>query len=136
MPHSTCYFFILKACEEEIRQREADVKIPLTSDLKHSHLAPWTASQAYGCTSAYRSQQKGEKPVTRDYYQLTHEIADQGARRGGSGAQIEPEPSVVPCLTSPPDKRRGRKKKQNTKKEITRCIFAFCFFCKRTKVTH
>lgn len=131
MPHSTCYFFILKACEEEIRQREADVKIPLTSDLKHSHLAPWTASQAYGCASAYRSQQKGEKPVTRDYYQLTHEIADQGARRGGSGAQIEPEPSVVPCLTSPPDKRSGEKKKKKKKNRNNMLHFLlFVFFGK------
>lgn len=37
--NATCYFFSLEAHERQIKQWEADVKIPLTSDLKHSHMA-------------------------------------------------------------------------------------------------
>lgn len=71
------------------------------------------------CAFTYRSQQKGENPVTRDYYQLTHEIrqprGSDGARRDSqrSGAvfyQIEAElvHRVLSCLASPPDKHQGK----------------------------
>lgn len=60
--------------KKQIKKWEADVTIPLTSDLEHSHMAsPWS------CAFTYRSRQKGENPVTRGYYQLSHEIADHGA---------------------------------------------------------
>lgn len=38
----------------------------------------WRPRQC-SCAFTYRSQQKGENAVTRDYYQLTHEIAKHGA---------------------------------------------------------
>lgn len=63
---------------------------------------------------AYRSQHKGENPVTRDYYQLTHEIANHGAvdsqRSGAVFHQIEADLAhgALPCLASPAGKHQER----------------------------
>lgn len=65
------------------------------------------------CATSYRSQHKkkkeGENAVTRDYYQLTHEIANHRAVMEQGEAvrdQFEPElvHSVFPCSATPPDK--------------------------------
>lgn len=63
------------------------------------------------CAFTYRSQRKGENPVTRDYYQLTHEIANHGAvMERGETVRHQTEAELVhralPCLASPPDKQQ------------------------------
>lgn len=108
-----CYFLNLEAYKRQIKQREADVKITLTSDLKHSHMA------TEGLTSVAAPplidlNEKGENAVTRDYYQLTHEIANHRAVMEHGEAvrdQFEPElgHSMFPCLAKPADKHQGEK---------------------------
>lgn len=50
------------------------MEAPLTSDLKHSRTVTESLPNVAG-PFASRAEQKGEEAVTRDYYQLTHEIA-------------------------------------------------------------
>lgn len=73
----------------------------------------WRRHQC-SCAFIYRSQQKGENAVTRDYYQLTHEIAIHRAVMERAGRErpgaVFYRLNAVPSLASKPDNQNEKKK--------------------------
>lgn len=74
---------------------------------------PQRGPRERGCALAYGSQRKGENAVTRDYYQLTHEIAEQRGCDPGWARH-----GALFNLATWQTPRRGRRKKKKKKINI------------------
>ncbi len=108
-------FFTLEAHKKQIKQREADVKIPLTSDLKHSHMASHERPHKCSCAFTYGSQQRrweSIQPWLLPAHSWNHQPrGSDGAKRHGDQEllSVRLRLNSLPRLASPLDKNQEKK---------------------------